>query len=39
MEDEPKNSELTGVLTTANYNDKERVPDKKLSQLLFNLIF
>lgn len=34
MEDEPKNSELIGVLTTANYNDKERVPDKKLSQLL-----
>ncbi|MDS0526187.1 type I restriction-modification system subunit M [Clostridium sp. SHJSY1] len=37
LEDEPKNSELIGVLTTANYNDKERVPDKKLSQLL--LIF
>lgn len=35
IEDEPKNSELVGVLTTANYNDKERVPDKKLSQLLF----
>ncbi len=34
IEDEPKNSELNGVLTTANYNDKERVPDKKLSQLL-----
>lgn len=34
IEDEPKNSELSGVLTTANYNDKERVPDKKLSQLL-----
>ncbi len=34
IEDEPKNSELMGVLTTANYNDKERVPDKKLSQLL-----
>lgn len=34
IEDEPKNSELIGVLTTANYNDKERVPDKKLSQLL-----
>ena len=34
IEDEPKNSELVGVLTTANYNDKERVPDKKLSQLL-----
>ena len=34
IEDEPKNAELTGVLTTANYNDKERVPDKKLSQLL-----
>lgn len=34
IEDEPKNVELTGVLTTANYNDKERVPDKKLSQLL-----
>ncbi|WP_313232131.1 type I restriction-modification system subunit M [Tissierella praeacuta] len=37
IEDEPKNSELIGVLTTVNYNDKERVPDKKLSQLL--LIF
>lgn len=35
IEDEPKNAELVGVLTTANYNDKERVPDKKLSQLLF----
>jgi type I restriction enzyme M protein len=34
IEDEPKNRELSGVLTTANYNDKERVPDKKLSQLL-----
>lgn len=34
IEDEPKNSELSGVLTTANYNDKERVSDKKLSQLL-----
>ncbi|GKU29302.1 type I restriction-modification system subunit M [Clostridium folliculivorans] len=34
IEDEPKNSELIGVLTTVNYNDKERVPDKKLSQLL-----
>ena len=34
IEDEPKNVELTGVFTTANYNDKERVPDKKLSQLL-----
>lgn len=34
IEDESKNSELIGVLTTANYNDKERVPDKKLSQLL-----
>ncbi|AEV67201.1 type I restriction-modification system subunit M [Acetivibrio clariflavus] len=34
IEDHPKNSELIGVLTTANYNDKERVPDKKLSQLL-----
>lgn len=34
LEDEPKNSELIGVLTTVNYNDKERVPDKKLSQLL-----
>lgn len=37
IEDEPKNSELIGVLTTVNYNDKERVPDKKISQLL--LIF
>lgn len=34
IEDESRNSELIGVLTTANYNDKERVPDKKLSQLL-----
>lgn len=34
IEDEPKNSELVGVLTTANYNDKERVPDSKLNQLL-----
>lgn len=34
IEDEPRNNELIGVLTTANYNDKERVPDKKLSQLL-----
>lgn len=34
IEDEPRNSELIGVLTTANYNDKEKVSDKKLSQLL-----
>ena len=34
IEDEPKNSELVGVLSTTNYNDKEKVPDKKLSQLL-----
>lgn len=34
IEDEPKNAELVGVLTTANYNDKERVPDAKLNQLL-----
>jgi type I restriction enzyme M protein len=34
IEDAPKNSELSGVLTTANYNDKERVSDKKLSALL-----
>ena len=34
IEDTPKNSELAGVLTTANYNDKERVSDRKLSQLL-----
>ncbi|HCI28655.1 MAG TPA: type I restriction-modification system subunit M [Fervidobacterium sp.] len=34
IEDCPKNAELVGVLTTANYNDKERVPDKKLSQLI-----
>ena len=40
IEDEPKNSELIGVLSTTNYNDKEKVPDKKLSQLLvlFNSI-
>jgi len=34
VEDEPRNAELVGVLTTANYNDKERVPDGKLNQLL-----
>lgn len=34
IEDEPKNVELIGVLTTTNFNDKERVSDKKLSQLL-----
>lgn len=34
IEDEPKNAELVGVLTTANYNDKERVPDGKLNQLI-----
>ncbi len=34
LEDEPKNSELVGVLSTTNYNDKEKVPDKKLAQLL-----
>jgi len=34
IEDEPMNSELIGVLSTINYNDKEKVPDKKLSQLL-----
>lgn len=34
IEDEPKNAELVGVLTTANYNDKERVPDAKLEQLI-----
>jgi type I restriction enzyme M protein len=34
IEDEPKNSEISGVLTILNYNDRERVPDKKLSQLL-----
>jgi len=34
IEDEPKNIELIGVLSTTNYNDKEKVPDKKLSQLL-----
>ena len=40
IEDEPKNSELVSVLSTTNYNDKEKVPDKKLSQLLilFNSI-
>lgn len=37
LEDEPKNSELIGVLTIANYNDKEKVPDKKLSNLLMLL--
>ena len=34
IEDEPRNTELIGVLTTANYNDKEKVSDKKISQLL-----
>lgn len=34
IEDEPKNSELVGVLTTANYNDKEKVPDAKLEQII-----
>jgi type I restriction enzyme M protein len=34
IEDEPRNSELVSVLTTANYNDKEKVPDGKLNQLL-----
>ncbi|NCA98678.1 MAG: type I restriction-modification system subunit M [Clostridia bacterium] len=34
IEDTSKNSELAGVLSTANYNDKERVSDKKLSALL-----
>ena len=34
IEDEPKNSELIGVLTTTDYNNKEKVSDKKLSQLL-----
>ena len=34
IEDEPKNAELVGVLTTANYNDKERVPDGKLNQMI-----
>jgi type I restriction enzyme M protein len=34
IEDEPRNAELVGVLTTTNYNDKEKVPDGKLNQLL-----
>jgi len=34
IEDESANVELTGVLTTTDYNNKERVSDKKLSQLL-----
>lgn len=34
IEDEPKNYELIGVLTTTNYNDKEKVPDEKLVQLI-----
>jgi type I restriction enzyme M protein len=34
IEDEPKNYELIGVLTTTNYNDKEKVPDEKLIQLI-----
>jgi len=39
LEDEPKNAELIGVLSTANYLwlSIERVPDKKLSQLLLVL--
>jgi len=34
IEDVPTNTELIGVLTTTDYNNKERVSDKKLSQLL-----
>jgi len=34
IEDCPTNTELVGVLTTTDYNNKERVSDKKLSQLL-----
>jgi len=34
IEDTPTNQELIGVLTTTDYNNKERVSDKKLSQLL-----
>ncbi|SEV93319.1 type I restriction-modification system subunit M [[Clostridium] fimetarium] len=34
IEDEPKNYELIGVLTTTNYNDKDKVPDEKLVQLM-----
>lgn len=34
IEDEQKNYELIGVLITTNYNDKEKVPDEKLVQLL-----
>lgn len=34
IEEEPRNAELVGVLTTANYNDKKRVPDGKLNQLI-----
>jgi type I restriction enzyme M protein len=34
IEDAPTNQELNGVLTTTDYNNKERVSDKKLSQLL-----
>jgi type I restriction enzyme M protein len=34
IEDAPTNQELIGVLTTTDYNNKERVSDKKLSQLL-----
>jgi len=34
IEDCPTNTELIGVLNTTDYNNKERVSDKKLSQLL-----
>lgn len=34
IEEHPNNVELEGVLTTTNYNDKEKVPDEKLVQLL-----
>lgn len=34
IEDHPNNLELNGVLTTTNYNDKDKVPDEKLVQLL-----
>lgn len=34
IEEHPNNVELEGVLTTTNYNDKDKVPDEKLVQLL-----
>lgn len=34
IEEEPRNVELVGVLTTFSYNDRDRVPDSKINQLI-----